>query len=369
MMKTTKSILSLALCAVAMGFASCSSDDDSNGNSGNDKEYLFSASCDIYDVEGDETGEERKAQKEYVDAALAKAGFAGESEYPLSISGKDSASVSKVLLGKIAQVEKAITDAPFEINAELSVRGAEKSIVNSDDKTMRVISSWYDKTFGAPQNQNIFKRGQYNYDNRYLFVKSLRTKGYWGDDSDDYWTVVGGDLNCKAGGDYIYLIMEHSGKSRADEFFKWESQYENDYITDVVAITGGGEPQTLYIGGRKYTKENGVCDLNKGAGGDYLWLYACREKYKMSDGKTYYLNVGRTWEDERGSIILDSSENFSTSSYCKNFVIKGHKITQRVVPLYDKNGKFVSSEAEFNRGAGGWYIKMVLAYATKEAVY
>lgn len=134
-----------------MVFASCSNDDDPNPNDDN-KEYLFAAKCVVAAVEEDETGEIQKMQQELVNKALAKVGFTGEAEYPLTISGKDSVSVRKVLLEKIAPVEQAINDAPIEIHAELRVTGAEKSIITSEDKPGRIISTWYEKKFGTPSN-------------------------------------------------------------------------------------------------------------------------------------------------------------------------------------------------------------------------
>lgn len=377
MKKTMKSILALAVCAVAMGFVSCS-DDDVNSADGN-KEYLFGVDCELYKVEGDETGEVKDQQQKYLKDVFTTVGLVGETAYPLSISGKDSASVSKVLLEKMAYVEKAIADAPFEINVEVYVKGAEKSLVNSDAKEGNFLTLWYEKTFGTPSNDEGSRDGVYfrSPHNHRCYVKWLRTTDSYFDSNGDYWTKIATDLNLDVRVNLfvwapsIYLILEHSG-FRSSNNYVWEPQYENDYITDVIAVIGGGEPQELTINGRLYKKENQVCDLNKGGGGEYIWLYACREKYKESDGRTYYLTTGSVTDSpDRGTRVARKRlEDFDANKYVdKSYVDKGHKIVERVVVMYDKNGNFVSSQAEFNKGADGQWIKMIFAYATKEAGY
>lgn len=374
MKRATNKILVLALMALAMGITSCG-DDDVNSTDGN-KEYLFSASCRVTSVDGDETGELRKQQQEYVDAALAKVGFTGDAAYPLCISGKDSASVSKVLLEKIAQVEKAISDAPVEINTLLRVAGAEKHIVNSDDKKVRRISTWYKKSFGAPQNGAYISCLQWDDDPFCLFVKKLSTKvGSWGASSDDYWTIIGCDLNADTdGGDEVYLKFEHSGK--LDEWFKWEESCSNEYITDVVAVisrkNAACPPITIKVNGtyRTYTREYSVCDLNSGMPSrPWIWLYTYRGHFPESDGKYYYLNTGS--HIGNGCCTLSNKGSFDAASYARTtpFVDKGHKFIERVVPMYDVDGNLVQKEADANLEAGGYYVKLILAYATKEGGY
>lgn len=364
-MKTFR-FLALALLAGAMGFVSC--DNDEVGEEGN-KEYLFAAGCHILDVDGDETGEIKEQQHDIVNAALAKVGFTGESDYPLSITGKDSASVSKVLLEKMAQVEKAIANAPVHINAELDVKGAEKSIVNSDDKDGRIVNTWYEKTFGVPSNASYDKASMYNLNAR-LYVKWLRTRGWhnW-EKQGTYWTEICYDLNKGAGGDYIYLVFEHSGKY--GEKYVWENQFEGSYITDVIAVKDHDAPKDLYVKdkGRWYHREEGVCNLNAGAGGEHIRLYATREKIKDVDGRYYYLTTGRI-DKGTSTCLKHSSDNFTlTTVSSARTADLGHMTLDRIVPLYDKNGDRKDLEADLNKGAGGKYIKLVLTYATKETGY
>lgn len=72
--------------------------------------------------------------------------------------------------------------------------------------------------------------------------------------------------------------------------YVWENAYADKYITDVICIYGGGEPQQITIDGRRYQKANRVADLNKHASGEYVYLYTTTDPVKGYEG--YYLNTG-----------------------------------------------------------------------------
>lgn len=162
----------------------------------------------------------------------------------------------------------------------------------------------------------------------------------------------------------------------------------------------------LYIDGRKYYNEEKVHDLNEGVGGEYIYLYTCREKYAESDGKYYYLNTGGH-NPVNVSLVDDTKTNggtykvftdpgygcrsfakkgwFDVNKYVhKSYTAEGHKFVERVLQLYTpKKEEVTNSEGEkewrwigkhecdieLNRGAGGDDVRMIFSYATKEGGY
>ncbi|MBQ3630967.1 MAG: hypothetical protein II949_06980 [Prevotella sp.] len=83
------------------------------------------------------------------------------------------------------------------------------------------------------------------------------------------YTIVNQDLNSGAGGYYIYLAYKTSDTANPDD----------GYVTDIIASTKN--VSTLKLNNRTYTKVpadgfNG--DLNKDAGGDYIYLYYTKER-------------------------------------------------------------------------------------------
>ena len=87
------------------------------------------------------------------------------------------------------------------------------------------------------------------------------------------WTIVNKDLNTKAGGYYVYLAYKTSDSANP----------ETGYITDIVASTAN--KSTLSKDGRTYTKvsaEGFDGDLNKNAGGEYIYLYYTTSRKSLS---------------------------------------------------------------------------------------
>ena len=85
------------------------------------------------------------------------------------------------------------------------------------------------------------------------------------------WTVTGGDLNSDAGGDYVYLLYKTSDDNGSS----------STPVTDVYLMIKESSThyQTLKQGGRTYHLVDGGHDFNKGAGGDYIYLYYTKEPF------------------------------------------------------------------------------------------
>lgn len=406
-MKTFK-LLALALMAGAMGFVSC--DNDEVGDEGNE-EYLFEATCEPYFDEGEPTSETIKAYEETLNNAMTRVGFTKGEAYTLSITGKDSAAVSKVLLEKMKQVESRVAESPYGVKAMVTVSRMEYLTLNPEDEERPYYTEWYNKLLGTPSNATgdpqAFGTGDDSSGDdyhHYRFVKSLWTKSNRDEAKGDYCCKIGDDLNFRAK-KAIFLVAGHSGKkSKTENKFAWESQCEGQYITDVVALYSNWiveEGVPLYIDGRKYYYEEAVHDLNEGVGGDYIYLYVCRDKYAESDGKYYYLNTGGhnpVWYSisDVGLPVLISDGGYGCRSFAgysgysfskwlhESYTAEGHKFVERALQLYTPEEKVVkNSEGEkesmwvgklegavdLNRHVNCYDIRMILSYATKEGGY
>ena len=85
------------------------------------------------------------------------------------------------------------------------------------------------------------------------------------------WRKAGGDLNSGAGGDYVYLLYKMSNDNGSS----------GTPVTDVYLMIkeSSTHNQTLKQGGRTYQLVTGGHDLNKGAGGDFIYLYYTKEPF------------------------------------------------------------------------------------------
>ena len=141
------------------------------------------------------------------------------------------------------------------------------------------------------------------------------------------------DLNSYAGGDYIYMGYRYTADPAKA-------------IKEIRAYHQKNPPATLTDkANRKFTLASDL-DMNKGAGGDYIYLYTTTEG--ATDNPVTALNVAlkvsgtgdatQTWADGR---------EFSVSTYCTK--------------MWDS-----TKEADLNRGAGGDYV-YVMYTVTKNA--
>ena len=96
------------------------------------------------------------------------------------------------------------------------------------------------------------------------------------------WTCIDQDLNENAGGDYIYLLY------KAEDTGLGYGVNNGQYITDFYIKTGSGRPASISHEGRTYypvpgggndTFNNSSCDLNRDAGGDYIYLFYTKDTF------------------------------------------------------------------------------------------
>lgn len=187
----------------------------------------------------------------------------------------------------------------------------------------------------------------------------FKTNDDWhGNEKDSHNFDAEVDLNRQAGGATIVPVLITDGDGG------WNPQ--SPYITDVIVIYGGGQPESIVIDGRTY-KQEWPQDLNQGAHGEYIYLYATRDYY---DGR--YLWLGGYDHKASGGLccrvignLADAtggSENFSAAKLLNDpWNANGYDVVERVVPAYNTSGVY-QDEAEFNKGAGGAFIKMILSY-------
>lgn len=85
------------------------------------------------------------------------------------------------------------------------------------------------------------------------------------------WRNAGLDLNSDAGGDFVYLLYKTSDDNGSS----------GTPVTDVYLMIKDSYPhdQTIMQGGRTYHLVDGGHDFNKGAGGDYIYLYYTKEPF------------------------------------------------------------------------------------------
>lgn len=187
------------------------------------------------------------------------------------------------------------------------------------------------------------------------WVKSVNVLGFW-DRVDANGFATKEDLNDGAGGDFIYMQLMTDGYENSDN---WVESHRNDYITDLIVIYGGGQPESIVIDGRTYRQEVSK-DFNKGAHGEYVYLYATRDYY---DGR--YLWIGGEYHDDsgnRGCRYFSDDEDFDASPYCREpWNANGYDIVERIIPAYDTNGNY-KEQANFNKDTKGYPIKMVMSY-------
>lgn len=367
---------------VGVVFASCSKDnDDPTPNPEVGSVFLFSASISL-DSSVDST--HAVTMMETAEKALLSVGFSADN-YTMELSGPDSAAVSQILMDKMAQVEEAVKANLKSGIIIVGVKGAEKKNYTEDNNKNRSVSQWYHKRLGSSHANGSdyrygFLQGKTTSSGKkyhgYRFVKSIATTEHYFSQSLmkdlDYETYIMKDLNDGAGGDYIYLWLKHSGKANtpfesSSNHFVWEGKY----ITDVIAIYGGGEPKTIRIDGRNYTKASGVGDLNKKAGGEYIWLYTTTDPVAGYQG--YYLNTGcdiTTEHHMRCRVVWSDEGDFdATKDLGSPKVYEGHRFVERAVKAYKTNGSSAGLlDTNYSRGDGD-RIHLILVYATKEGGY
>ena len=138
------------------------------------------------------------------------------------------------------------------------------------------------------------------------------------------------DLNEDAGGDYVYLAYKRIEKSR-------------DALTDIMVYEGEKfEPsRRITIDGEnvKYTLVEDI-DLNKDAGGKYLYLYA-------------------TDSSKIGTPIMSLDIKDKIDSYLKCGV-------ERVTVKRAENEQYADEYIDLNKDAGGDYLYMVMTRETTE---
>lgn len=359
--------LFLAL-VVSSAFTACKDYEEFDNNS----VFLFSASCDFNSHDNEETVEEQRA---IVNNALKEVGFSLD-DFTMELTGSDSAAVNSILQKKMARVEEIIK-SDLKVRVTLGVKGAMKKYMKSDNDKKHPICQWYHNEMypanSDTPNGTTTASGLHSNYHQLQWVKRLRTEEHFFDPggSNSYSSTsvkMGFDTNYGMGGDYISLMLETSGSY--EDKFVWEDSYSNQYITDVIAVYGGGEPQTIFVEGRLYKKQNAVADLNKKAEGEYIWLYTTTDPVYNYRG--YYLNTGEYGDKNYCCRMIGNYDDYilAKNYLHQPYVRNGHRFVERVVQAYHTNG-YLEGELDTNyrEKKHKFIIRMILTYATKEAGY
>lgn len=362
-MKKIKLIMALATCSVAACMTSC--DDDEIISVDNGVEYAFVGTCEF-------SNKATAEDSAFVSNAFKEAGVPLDG-YTLVIAGKDSADVNSQLTETMDKVVEKVSALSERLNFTVGAKGAEKQYVNADNDKEHPTRVWYQKEIGFPEvtgggsTYNAIESGH-----EYRFVTGLDA-----DISEFFWQklflvsnytgTIFFDLNRGAGGKYIYLQFEHdnsSYKEGKDGEFKWDDKYKEKYITHVIAVYGGNPSDKMTVNGRTYKRATG--DLNKGAGGEYIWLYTTTDPVYTIGGKTAYLNTGGSGY-KQGCQVVGHTSDFSPS-WDASYYFDGHGRSHAtdVVQGYDTHGNEKYYYANLNEGSGGYYIYLVLTYCTKD---
>lgn len=333
-----------ALCVGAV-VMSCKPNNDIN----DPNKYVVMAKLHTIDNPSDD------ASYEKIVAAMTAGGYAPDKKVEIHIG--DTTQMSADLKAFAQKVRSDVGDITGYFQIELT--GCQALYADQNDKE----HPWkvYDiVSIGTPTNSDRvyyfaqYKAGWFFLDYEWYrdaWVYGIKTNDYYDTNtSDSHAFQANIDLNVGAGGETIVPVLITDGHGN------WNSS--NKYITDVIAVYGGGEPAELKINGRTYKK---AChkDLNADAGGKYIWFYATYDYY---DGR--YLWLGGVHEDsgDLSCRVLTSGFDLKPEKHLKSPWNKnGYDVVERIVPAYDTKGNFVE-HAEFNRGAGGSDIKIILSY-------
>ena len=107
---------------------------------------------------------------------------------------------------------------------------------------------------------------QYEYITDVIIVNSKNSKNAR---MNEGWTAIDYDLNKGAGGSYVYLLYKTT-KSMGSS---------GEPITDFYIRTGKNPPASLTYNGRTYYSPDENCDLNHGAGGNFIYLYYTKDAF------------------------------------------------------------------------------------------
>lgn len=355
-MKRTKCLLALFEIVVLLLTTGCEQKEPDSGLN----EYAL---CIKYEI--DKTHKDSETLRSKIEAALLSIGFQSQA-YETALKG-DKVAVTAQVTAKMQAVETAIKECRSDCYVKVTVSGILKKDLEEQNNN---IVRFYRYTSGVRKvSENM--EGLYNCTGHIgRWVKCLKSdEGYYYDEEGDYFTQCGFDMNQGADGEDLYLMLEHSGKNGDNSnAFEWEEQFADTYLTDVIAIYGGNEPTSIVIDGRTYYKQTQVRDLNRGSGGNYIYLYGTTDPVKGFEG--YYLNTGGLLDEKFGDYqcrMLSSDSEFDAEAYRNEpFTWGAHRFVERVVQAYNTDGSYAG---QLNANAGvedSDCIRFIFTYARHE---
>ena len=358
-MRKLSNLFGIALLALAgITISSCSDDNESTGKHiSGDQSFILKISS---HVPADSLFEDNQPFR----ARLSAAGF--NEDNIISISGKDSVDIKSKLDATMKKVATNLTsknETPFKLSVYRINNDA------TEEKSSNVC--WYEEAFNHDQN-SIFKSVnacEFQYEEKTLYATDIAVVNK---DRGDLKSMPSGysqvdkDLNDGAGGDYIYMGIK---------FEEYNESHKNQYITDVITLASTkhlDNNYTINYNGRTYKMATGgELDLNANAGGDWIYIMYTRDKYEVNGKEAYLVNtaedgyVQQHYRQYNPDGITNTTRLVYTYTWfsSEDFNLSDQNIGQydRCVKMIDNNGKDLG-DADFNRKAGGEYMKMVCAY-------
>lgn len=338
-----KSFMIAATAMACVTFCSCRDDEEK------EKEYLFFGSYTV-----NQPAMNIEEQESIIRTQLVAEGFSSD-KLELTLMGEDSIAVVKQLDEKMKRVEKALKESSTQIIASVRVKGGEKDRINPDAKVSNIYS-YYNGNFGLyTLTENVSCYPLLNSDTHShadRFIRSIHSSNdtYYGQNA---WSI-NYDVNDDAGGDYIYLVFDDGT--------------QGEPITDVICVVCVNDLDDytdcnrITFDGVEYYRPQGMGDLNKGAGGDYVYLFIT---HSTKNGNLR-LTTGRGKYSPR--LLRDACwvghEDYNAERFLPTQKDSGY--VWRVVQQYRLNvwNKTLNQEgeADLNNHAGGYYIKMQLPY-------
>ena len=339
----------LAAATLSLGFTACS-DDDANIAENYSETYTMHFSENSNDAEEEEIESILSAYYEVLGL-----GDSSEEE-SITVTGADSASCVKKFLDLMATAESSLASKTWS---------TAYSVTGSDSHHTRV----YDKTYGAyaDNDVDVYVVDAFGTTNTYKYVKELDV-----DEFGNYFTAhyyftthyCSDDLNRDAGGDYVYMAAEGTNNI-------------NEAVTGAFVLSSEfGDPvESLTYHGIVYNLASHT-DLNRKAGGSYLYLYTTRDKatnealrydglrtcfagHNPTNGYSSYIPMTLTNAEGKYDVVGDRAE-FLPGTPCYTDRSQLDNITLR----YRDDVLDYTQGLDLNEKAGGAYIYVIAQWET-----
>lgn len=159
------------------------------------------------------------------------------------------------------------------------------------------------------------------------------------------------------------------------KFEEYDPNKKGQYITDIICCNSGSTPmkagETIVYNGHTYYVEPHGYDVNKGAGGPFLYIMYTKEN--IDD--TYVVDHSIEGYYDYWSTDNKFKENFTRIMYNEDIPSHNFSLNEQHKGNMDRNVLEVNrngvsqGDADFNKGAGGAFIRMFCAHEKAPEFY